>query len=263
MLPISTCKRGHRRDETLRPGKPESSDGGSNSVRAASVERPASKPSESVAPHRNPFMDVETDRSSSEISRDSEVEVVAFLKGRSVPCPRCAYDLRDIPTATCPECAEPLVLKIGSPRTRFGWLVLAMVPGCFSGVAALFVMIPIFMTIWQRLRRVRALRGRSWWATRSGSSARRRSGYVPAPAAVHVLVRPPSDGIRRESLGNPHPGLCAAGAGPLVLAVGAQSRCELASIHAPGSGRRPFYSSCPTSMTYPSGSAIRSSPACM
>jgi hypothetical protein len=80
---------------------------------------------------------------------DHEREVVAFLAGRSVPCPRCAYDLRDIRSATCPECGEPLVLKIGSPRTRFGWLVLAMAPGCFSGVAALFVMIPIVVSLWR------------------------------------------------------------------------------------------------------------------
>jgi hypothetical protein len=83
--------------------------------------------------------------------QDTAAEVVEFLKGRSVPCPRCAYDLRDIQTAMCPECGEPLVLKIGSPRARFGWLVLAMAPGCFSGVAALFVMIPIAVTIGRRL----------------------------------------------------------------------------------------------------------------
>lgn len=77
----------------------------------------------------------------------TETEVVAFLRGRSVPCPRCAYDLRDNTSATCPECGEPLVLKIGSPRARFGWLVLAMAPGCFSGVAATFVMVPILIAI--------------------------------------------------------------------------------------------------------------------
>ena len=81
----------------------------------------------------------------------SAAEVIAFLAGRSVPCPRCGYDLRDIEAAKCPECAEPLVLKIGSPRARFGWLVIAMAPGCFSGVAAMFVMIPVFVSIWQRL----------------------------------------------------------------------------------------------------------------
>lgn len=73
--------------------------------------------------------------------------LIAFLAGRSAPCPRCAYDLRDIQTPICPECAEPLILKVGTPSTRFGWLALAMVPGSFSGVAALFVMIPIVLTI--------------------------------------------------------------------------------------------------------------------
>jgi len=91
-------------------------------------------------------MDVEDHLTTGQPLHDPEAEVVAFLVGRSFPCPRCAYDLRDIPTAKCPECGEPLVLKIGSPRTRFGWLVLAMAPGCFSGVAALFLMIPIYMT---------------------------------------------------------------------------------------------------------------------
>src|SRR6188474_479348 len=78
---------------------------------------------------------------------DLEAEVLAFLKGRSAPCPRCAYDLRDIPTAKCPECGELLVLTIGSSRPSFGWLVVAMAPGCFSGVAAVFVLVPISMTI--------------------------------------------------------------------------------------------------------------------
>jgi hypothetical protein len=76
-----------------------------------------------------------------------DAEVVSFLRGRSASCPRCAYDLRDIQSANCPECGELLVLKIGSARPRFGWLILAMAPGCFSGVAALFVMVPIALTI--------------------------------------------------------------------------------------------------------------------
>ncbi len=96
-------------------------------------------------------MESEGDPTNNRPRRDPEAEVVAFLVGRSVACPRCAYDLRDIKTAKCPECGEPLVLKIGSPRARFGWLVLAMAPGCFSGVAAMFVMVPIFVTFWQRL----------------------------------------------------------------------------------------------------------------
>lgn len=96
-------------------------------------------------------MDVETAPTNTRPRRDPDAELIAFLEGRSVPCPRCAYDLRDIKAARCPECGEPLILKVGTPRIRFGWLVLAMAPGCFSGVAALFVMIPVFVTFWQRL----------------------------------------------------------------------------------------------------------------
>jgi len=62
---------------------------------------------------------------------------------RSAPCPRCAYDLRDNTTANCPECGEPLILKIGSPRARFGWFLLTIAPGCFSGIAAAFILVPL------------------------------------------------------------------------------------------------------------------------
>lgn len=75
--------------------------------------------------------------------REGDLEVIAFLAGRSVACPRCAYDLRDNATANCPECGEPLVLKIGTPRARFGWFVLTIAPGCFSGIAAVFFLVPL------------------------------------------------------------------------------------------------------------------------
>jgi hypothetical protein len=104
-----------------------------------------------VLSYRNLCMDLEDHRTTTLPIQDPEAEVVAFLRSRSVPCPRCGYDLRDIQSARCPECAEPLVLKIGSPRAHFGWLLLAMAPGCFSGVAAVFVLVPIFIGIWHNL----------------------------------------------------------------------------------------------------------------
>jgi hypothetical protein len=82
---------------------------------------------------------------------DPHADVIAYLRGRCVPCPRCHYDLRDIQAAVCPECGEELVLKIGSARPRFGWIVLAMAPGCFSGVAAGFMMFPIVVSLWWQL----------------------------------------------------------------------------------------------------------------
>lgn len=79
-------------------------------------------------------------------------EVVAFVRGRSVPCPRCAYELKDLERAQCPECGEPLILRVGTPRMRFGWLVLTMVPGCFSGVAATLLFIPVAIAVlWYRI----------------------------------------------------------------------------------------------------------------
>ncbi len=80
-------------------------------------------------------------------AHDLDADIRVFLRGRSAPCPRCGYDLRDIQFAKCPECAEPLVLKLGSPRANFAWLIVAMVPGCFSGVAACFLAVPIVMTV--------------------------------------------------------------------------------------------------------------------
>lgn len=77
-----------------------------------------------------------------------QAEVIAYLAARSLPCPRCGYDLHALTTATCPECAEPLELRLSSAKVNFGWLIVAMAPGCFSGVAALFVSIPIVVSIW-------------------------------------------------------------------------------------------------------------------
>ncbi|MBX3407199.1 MAG: hypothetical protein KF869_10580 [Phycisphaeraceae bacterium] len=96
-------------------------------------------------------MDVVDRTAPAEAARDMEAEVVAFVRGRSAPCPRCGYDLRDIERAKCPECGEALVLTVGTQRVRFGWLVLAMAPGCFSGVAAVFVAVPVAVSLWQRL----------------------------------------------------------------------------------------------------------------
>jgi hypothetical protein len=66
-----------------------------------------------------------------------------FLADRDVPCPACAYNLRDLTSPTCPECGEPLSLQVGKPPWRFGWLIAALTPCMFSGIAALFLLVPI------------------------------------------------------------------------------------------------------------------------
>jgi len=66
-----------------------------------------------------------------------------FVEGRDVACPRCGYNLRDLTEPVCPECAERLVLRVGAATPRFGWLVAAMVPGCFSGICATLIAVPL------------------------------------------------------------------------------------------------------------------------
>jgi hypothetical protein len=71
--------------------------------------------------------------------------LLAFVQGRSVPCPQCKYDLRDIQSDVCPECARKLYLVIETDRPHLGWLILAIAPCCFSGVAACFVFAALLM----------------------------------------------------------------------------------------------------------------------
>ena len=65
--------------------------------------------------------------------------LLAFLRDHSAPCPACGYDLRGLTRPVCPECEHELVLTVGLARPRFGWLLVALVPGMFSGLAGLLL----------------------------------------------------------------------------------------------------------------------------
>lgn len=67
---------------------------------------------------------------------DPDELLLAFLRGRDVECPRCGYNLRDLPRPECPECREGLLLTVGRKRIPFGPLVAAVAPGIFSGICA-------------------------------------------------------------------------------------------------------------------------------
>lgn len=58
------------------------------------------------------------------------------MRGRDVACPLCRYNLRDLTVATCPECNHPLELRIGVHKVQVLWLILAIIPGAFSGMCA-------------------------------------------------------------------------------------------------------------------------------
>lgn len=60
-----------------------------------------------------------------------------------MPCPRCGYDLKNLTSPKCPECGEGLSLRVGVTTPRFGWLLVAVAPGMFSGVCASLLAIPL------------------------------------------------------------------------------------------------------------------------
>src|SRR5690349_18180211 len=73
----------------------------------------------------------------------AEEMLLEFLREYEAPCPVCGYNLKALTRPVCPECGQGLVLAVGAARLRFGWLFAAVAPGFFSGIAALFVLVPI------------------------------------------------------------------------------------------------------------------------
>ncbi len=66
---------------------------------------------------------------------DADALLVAFLRGRDVACPRCAYNLRDLARPVCPECEEPLRLHVTAYKPHLAWLLLTLAPGAFCAIA--------------------------------------------------------------------------------------------------------------------------------
>ncbi len=74
---------------------------------------------------------------------DGDKLLLEYVRDRDAPCPLCGYNLRDLSTPTCPECREALSLTVGFRKPRFGWILVTVTPGAFSGIAATFLMIPL------------------------------------------------------------------------------------------------------------------------
>lgn len=70
-------------------------------------------------------------------------KLLAWLADHDAPCPLCGYNLRALTRAVCPECKQELVLTVGAKRVRLAWFLIALAPGMFSGIAALFLAVPI------------------------------------------------------------------------------------------------------------------------
>lgn len=72
----------------------------------------------------------------------TETELLrALLAARDMPCPVCAYNLRRITSANCPECGAQLDLRVASTDLKIGpWLVALFglaLPAGFVGVYAI------------------------------------------------------------------------------------------------------------------------------
>ena len=57
--------------------------------------------------------------------------------------PVCGYNLKALTRPFCPECGQELKLTVGAANLRLGWLMAAVAPGFFSGIAAIFLLLPI------------------------------------------------------------------------------------------------------------------------
>ena len=68
---------------------------------------------------------IEVEAMTGSLEQATEAELLrALLAARDVPCPVCAYNLRRITSANCPECGATLQLRLGIADLRFGpWLV--------------------------------------------------------------------------------------------------------------------------------------------
>src|ERR671921_513984 len=75
-------------------------------------------------------------------SRAQEL-LLDFLREHEAACPVCGYNLKSLTRPICPECGQELVLAVGAARLRLGWLFAALAPGFFSGIAAVFLLVPI------------------------------------------------------------------------------------------------------------------------
>lgn len=71
-----------------------------------------------------------------ELLTDADGLLLAFVRDRDAACPCCGYNLRNLTKPVCPECEEPLVLKVGGRTYPIRWLLATVAPGIFTGVTA-------------------------------------------------------------------------------------------------------------------------------
>src|SRR3954469_7354920 len=66
-----------------------------------------------------------------------------FVREHDADCPICGYNVRALTQPICPECGNELMLTVGAAHPHLGWLLAAVAPGFFSGIAAAFLLVMI------------------------------------------------------------------------------------------------------------------------
>jgi hypothetical protein len=68
----------------------------------------------------------------------------AFLSERDEPCPGCGYNLRGLASAMCPECRQPLQLRVNLADPAIGSWVAALIGLVAPAGAAAFELAAVF-----------------------------------------------------------------------------------------------------------------------
>jgi hypothetical protein len=82
-------------------------------------------------------------RAEAATSSAKDIMLLDFVREYEASCPVCGYNLKALTRPVCPECGHELTLTVGAPHLHLGWLLASLAPGFFSGIAAVFVVMPV------------------------------------------------------------------------------------------------------------------------
>ncbi len=72
--------------------------------------------------------------------------LLEYLVNNDAACPVCGYNVRGLTRPVCPECRHRLRLTVGATDVTLRWFLAAIAPGVFSGIAAIFLAIPLIVS---------------------------------------------------------------------------------------------------------------------
>lgn len=68
--------------------------------------------------------------------------LIEHLRERDIACPLCSYNLRNLASPICPECGQPLELRVGATNLRLGAWITCVASTVFTiGIGGFLVML--------------------------------------------------------------------------------------------------------------------------